>query len=211
VPATSPECAVDEGVAVQSDNADYAKLNRVNVEMRKALIWRSGLALAVFVVIIGFGASTSPQPPWPFYLSSFGLFLVFSVAMSLWGDRKLAARSGRLDAPWSGSNASWTQTFGHIPIQSASHVAAQAVSNAGGRGVQLVNSWEAIGWIGSSWVNVPEWQEYQLDVLVSQGAGGTTCFTCSTRPRWKVVWGGASKSKRLAESLRVEVERLLRD
>jgi hypothetical protein len=91
------------------------------------------------------------------------------------------------------------------------HVAAQAISNAGGRKVILVNGWEAVGWIGSSWVSVPEWQEYQLDVLVSQDGGGGTCFTCSVRPRWKFVWGGSSKSKRLAESLRREVEKLVHE
>lgn len=187
----------------------YGKLNLVNPMMRKALVQRFGLALAVYAAIIGFAASTSPRPPWVLFLSLFGAFLIFSVVMSLLTDRQLAVRTGRADAPWIGSCAGWTQTFSNTPIDTARHYATQAICNIGGRKVVLINDWEAVGWIGSSWVNVPEWQEYQLDVLISVAWGGETCFTCSARPRWKMVWGGVSKSGRLAESLQREVERLV--
>ncbi len=183
----------------------------MNPEMRKALVQRSALALVAFGLIIGIGASASPQPPWPIFLTSFGAFLIFAVVTSLFGDRRLAVRSGRIDAPWIGSNASWTQTFAAIPIESACHLAGQAVTNVGGRRVELINGCEAVGWIGSGWTNIPEWQEYQLDVLVSQDPGGLTRFTCCARPRWKMGWGGTSKSRRLADSLRHEVERLAAD
>jgi hypothetical protein len=178
--------------------------------MRKTVIRRTGLALAAYAVIIAFGASASPEPPWPFFLTVFGVFLTFCVVTSLMWDRKLAIRAGRTDAPWTGSSARWTQTFADTPLASASHFGLTAISKVGGRNAELISDWEAIGWTGSSLTNIPEWQEYQLDVLVSEVEDGQVCFTCSARPRWKLVWGGASKSARLAESLRCEVESLVR-
>jgi hypothetical protein len=181
----------------------------VNHEMRKTVIRRAGLALAVYAVIVAFGASASPQPPWALFLTVFGMFLTFAVVSSLFGDRKLAIWTGRTDPPWAGSSARWTQTSAAIPLDSAAHFGVTAISRVGGRNAELISDWEAIGWIGSSLTNIPEWQEYQLDVLVSRAPDGHACFTCSARPRWKMGWGGASKSARLAESLRSEVERLV--
>jgi len=186
------------------------RLHSVNHEMRKAVIRRTGLALGVYAVIIAFGASMSPQPPWPFFLTASGGFLTFAVATSLVWDRKLTVRVGRTDAPWTGSSARWAQTFAAVPLGSAAQFGVTAISRVGGRNAELISDWEAIGWIGSSLTNIPEWQEYQLDVLVSCTPDGRVCFTCSARPRWKMGWGGASKSGRLAESLRSEVERLVR-
>jgi hypothetical protein len=176
-----------------------------NSVLRRALLWRSGLALGVFVIGIGFGASTSPQPPWPILLAAVGGFLAFSVITSLFGDRQLAVRAGRGDAPWKGSAAGWTQYVCDSSIGAGPHVATQAIVNIGGRKVELVNGTAAVGWIGSSWVNLPEWQEYQLAVVVAQDSNGGTSFTCCARPRWKTRWGGASKSRRLALALRQEV------
>jgi len=178
--------------------------------MRRALLWRSGLALLAFGVLIGFAALSSPQPPWPGFLALSAAFLAYAVLMSTFGDRKLAVRAGRGDEPpWTGSGARWTEHLSGTPFGTATTYAIRAITNVGGRNVELVNGSAAIGWVGSRWTNVPEWQEYELAVVVSPVRGGGSCFTCCVRPRWKanLTWG--SKSQRVAESLRSEVEKLV--
>ena len=74
----------------------------------------------------------------------FGTFLMNAVTMSMFGDRRLAARSGRLGAPWTGSNASRSQTTAAIPADRAIHLAVQAITDIGGRKVVLVDQWEGV-------------------------------------------------------------------
>ena len=183
----------------------------MNPVIRRALLWRSGLALLVFGVIIGFAALSSPQPPWPpLFLPFFGAFFTYAVLMSTFGDRKLAVRAGRGDEPpWTGSGARCAEYLSGTPSGAATTYATRAITNVGGRNVELVNGSAAIGWVGSRWTNVPEWQEYELGIVVSPLRDGASCFTCCVRPRWKSTWTWGSKSQRLAESLRSEVEKLV--
>ena len=94
-------------------------------------------------------------------------------------------------------------------MEAAPQVALQAVTVVGEHKPALVSDWEAVGWIGSWWTNVPRFQEYQLDVFVSEGTDGMTCFTCSARPRWVMSWAGFTQSQRLVARLCQEVERLI--
>jgi hypothetical protein len=98
--------------------------------------------------------------------------------------------------------------FRPCPIKSPTALSVRAISRAGGRDVKLVNGSTAIGWIGDPTTNVPDWQEYQLAVVVSPESDDRSCFTCCARPRWWAALAGATKSQRLAESLRAEIEKL---
>ena len=157
-----------------------AKLNAVNPVLLRAYALRTALALVALAVFVGVVASSQTDPPWPFLLPVLVAILTYGVIASAVGDRKLAIRAGRGDAPWNGTYASWTQQTSATPVEVAASLAAQAISDVGGRNVELDNNLTAVGWIGS---NFPFWQEYQLAVVVSIGTEGLTTFTCCARPR----------------------------
>ena len=181
----------------------------MNPAIRRALAIRGGLALALFALLVVLAATSSPQFPWPVFLTFFTVVVTLLVIWSVFCDRKLAVRAGRGTAPWTGSLARWTQQFAAVSIERAGQVALQAVANVGGRGVEFVDASTAIGWIGLSWTNMAERQEYELAVVLAPDSNGGTCFTCCARPRWSLTMRGGEKSLRLSESLGSEVERLV--
>ncbi len=84
-----------------------------------------------------------------------------------------------------------------------------AISHIGGRSIGTYNGVMVTGWIGSVFVNLPEWQQYQLAVALSLAPDGSTVFTSCARPRFATALFCASKSKRLAGSLQDELLRLI--
>jgi hypothetical protein len=180
-------------------------MQRQHPEYRRELWWRVGGGVGVYAAaaVILLAASQ------PVGVAFFALALIGYLVHVVWGDRRLAVLSGhQRKPPWSGSNTSSAQVLAAVPLDSAPRIALRAVTVVGERKPVLVSDWEAVGWIGSWWTNIPRFQEYQLDVFVSEGADGMTCFTCSARPRWVMSWAGFTQSQRLVTRLSQEVERL---
>ncbi len=156
----------------------------------------------VFVVILLLASQ-------PVGVAFFAVALIGYLVETVWGDRKLAVLSGRQrKPPWSGSNTSSAHVLAAVPPGKAPQIALRALTVVGGRKPTLVSEWEAVAWIGSWWTNVPRWQAYQLDVFVSEGPDGLTCFTCSARPRRVMSWAGITQSQKLVARLSQEVGRL---
>jgi hypothetical protein len=176
-----------------------------NPEYRREVRLRVGAGVAVYIVFAVILLSASQ----PFGVAFFALALIGYLLETVWGDRKLAVLSGRQrKPPWSGSNTSSAQVLAAVPLDKAPQIAFRAVTIVGTGKPALVSDWEAVGWIGSWWTNVPRWQAYQLDVFVSEGPDGLTCFTCSARPRRVMSWAGITQSQKLVARLSQEVERL---
>jgi hypothetical protein len=119
------------------------------------------------------------------------------------------SRVGQTKLPWSGLNTSSAQVLAGVPLEEAFQISLQAVAIVAERKPTLVSDWEAVGWIGSWWTTIPRFQEYQLDVFVSEEADESTCFTCSARPPWAMNWAGITQSQKLVARLSQEVERLI--
>jgi hypothetical protein len=180
-------------------------MQRPHPEYRRQLWLRVGLAVGLYIVVAVILLAASQ----PVGVAFFGVALIGSLAHYVWGDRRLAILSGRpLKPPWSGSNTSSAQVLGAVSLDEAARIALRAVTVVGERRPELVSDWEAVGWVGSPWTNIPRLQEYQLDVFVSEGTDGMTCFTCSARPRWVMSWAGITQGHRLVARLAQEVERL---
>lgn len=180
-------------------------MQRRNPEYQRELRLRVGLGVSVYVVcaVILLAASQ------PVGVAFFGLVLIGYLADVRWGDRRLALLSGRQrKPPWSGSNTSSAQVLVGIPLDEAPQIALQAVTVVGRRRPALVSNWEAVSWVGSPWTNIPRYEEYQLDIFVSEASDGKTLFTCSARPRQVVSWAGVTQSQRFVARLCQEVERL---
>jgi hypothetical protein len=180
-------------------------MQRPDTDYRRELWLRVSAGVGVYLVfaVILLWASQ------PVGVAFFGVALIGYLAEVVWGDRRLAVLSGRQrKPPWSGSNTSSAQVLAAVPLDTAPQIALQAVTFVGERKPVLVSDWEAVGWIGSWWTNVPRFQAYQLDVFVSEGPDGLTCFTCSARPRRVMSWAGITQSRKLVARLSRIVERL---
>ncbi len=173
----------------------------MNPVIARAILFRGALAIAALLVLVGMATSTSSPPPWIPFVAFFGLFLTAVVIMSTFGDRRLMIAAGRETAPWLGSNARWCQFTVPTPPDTAPAIAARAVANVGGRRVVIIHDTVAVGWIGNSWTNLPQFQEYQLTIVTAPDGRGGSTFTCCARPRWSTALLGASRSRSLADSL----------
>ncbi len=74
--------------------------------------------------------------------------------------------------------------------------------------MEVVDGHSVVGWRGFLFTNMPQWQEYQLAIVLSSYAAGGTQFTCCARPRFSTAILGAQKSQELVGSLQSEVVNL---
>jgi len=183
----------------------------VNRIIARAFVLRGALAIAALLLLVGMASSTSSPPPWIPFVTFFGVFLTATVIMTTFADRRLMVTAGRENAPWLGSNARWCQFTSPTPPDAAPGIAARAIANSGGRRVEVIHGSVAVGWIGSSWTNLPQFQEYQLSIVTSPNGSGGSIFTCCARPRWSTALLGASRSRSLGDSLDSAVRRFTND
>jgi hypothetical protein len=176
--------------------------------MRRALVLRLTVLVLTLGSVAALASTAKPAPPWAQLMTFFGVFGLVVVAVSIRSDRRLLTRAGRGSAPWTGSNARWTQIFLSVNPDQARNMAERAIRAIGGNHVEWLDENTAIGWIGWVLTNLPEWQQYQLAIVISPGPGGGLTFTCCARPRASVALMGASKGQRLASALRSELEAL---
>lgn len=169
------------------------------------MAFRLMLFLVMMALVIAFGAAAPTPPPWPLLIGFFFIFGLVVVTLSIVTDRRLAVRSGRASAPWTGSNARWVQFAYPVPLQRAIALAATALSQMGAQRVETVNDVMVTGWVGSALTNLPQWQQYQLAVGLAAAPDGTTVFTSCARPRSSMAYMGASKSQQLATALQNEL------
>ena len=180
----------------------------MNPELLRAFVLRGLVGVAVLVSVFLFTLiGKSPVAPWLVAIL-FAPFVAFGVISLTLGDRKLAVRCGRENAPWNGSNSRWCQFNSSTRPAAAPSIAATAISEVGGRQVQIVHGSVAVGWIGSSWTNIPQFQEYQLSIVTAPNDSGGSTFTCCARPRWNSAKFGTSRSRSLSDALDSEVQRL---
>ena len=183
----------------------------MNPVIVRAFVLRGALAVAALLLLVGMAAGASSPPPWIPFVTFFGVFLTAVVIFSTFTDRRLMIRAGRENAPWLGSNARWCQFASPTPPAAAPGIAARAIADLGGRQVQVIHGSVAVGWIGTSWTNLPQFQEYQLSIVTSPDGSGGSTFTCCARPRWSTALLGASRSRSLADSLDTAVRRITKD
>ena len=186
----------------------HGRLRQVNRVMVRAFLLRGALAIAALLVLAGMATSASSPPPWIPFITFFGVFLTAMVVTTTLADRRLQVRAGRENAPWLGSNASWCQFTTPTAPDAAPGIAAQAIASVGGRKVQIIHDSVAVGWIGNSWTNIPQFQEYQLSIVTSPDGSGGSTFTSCARPRWSTSLFGASRSHDLAVSLDSAVRKM---
>jgi hypothetical protein len=166
------------------------------------------MAAGAAALVLGFTELTAPDPPWPILFLMTGAWAVAVGIGSTYSDRKLAIQAGREDAPWSGNRARWAQWHAQTrPITLPTDIALRAIANVGGRRPEFVNASTAVGWIGSSF---PYLREYQLAVVLSRGLEGETLFTCCARPRFKEGFQtmGGFRSQRLGSRRPLARERI---
>ncbi|MDA8343162.1 MAG: hypothetical protein M0007_13205 [Actinomycetota bacterium] len=183
----------------------------------KAVLWRVGARRAAWILVplwlfLAFvGAVVPTPPPWLLLYGFFTAFGLFAAAVSTVSDRRVALRAGRADPPWRGPLAFTLPVETPVAPERALAVARRAVVMAGGTDVEAVEPATILGWIGSSWTNVPSRQQYQLAVAVMAGADGGVLFICTARPRFASALLGAGRSQRLAELLQSAVVSLVDD
>ena len=123
----------------------------------------------------------------------------------------------KLMIPGVGSGASTVTAIFQGTTDTARAASTQAIRNLGGRDISLIGSNITTGWVGSMWTNIPQWQAYQLAVVIEDEEANTLRLLCCARPRkawaaylcvsWWYVWGG-NRSDELAERLSQEITRL---
>jgi hypothetical protein len=132
-------------------------------------------------------------------------------------DRKRQLARGKPDNPWSGSGASTVTAIFRGTADAARTASTQAIRHLGGQDISLNGSSVITGWIGSMWTNIPQWQAYQLSVVIEDEEANPLHLLCCARPRkawaaslcwtWWYVWGG-NGSDELAQRLSQEIIRL---
>jgi hypothetical protein len=121
------------------------------------------------------------------------------------------------DNRWVGGGSS-TVTADFPGTAAAARVAStKAIQNLGGQDISLIGSSITTGWMGSMWTNIPQWQAYQLSVVMENEEGNPVHLLCCVRPRkawaavlnlsWWYVWGG-NRSAQLAQRLSEEIAQL---
>jgi hypothetical protein len=124
----------------------------------------------------------------------------------------------RLDRKWSIKRGKTKGTEGKfpasvstrviVPPEVAVQIAKDAIKRIGGREVEQLDAYTVMGWIGSAFLNVASWGEYQLVVSQRVEPDGSSSLTCSARPRNPMNFIGPGISQRHAERLATEISSL---
>jgi hypothetical protein len=81
----------------------------------------------------------------------------------------------------------------------------------GCHGITVLDDGSAVGWIGSSWTNIPNKAEYMVAVARIVQPDGSIVLDCSCRPRFSSSLFGSRRSGDLTHRLVAEVTRLASD
>ena len=142
------------------------------------------------------------------FLGAFILLCVVGAYFVVASDRKRAIRHGRVARFGGGGLGNSVPVVVLVSSDSAMQIAKEAIRQVGGREVVSLSGSAAVGWIGSSWTNLPNRSEYELRVSLSTLADGSTQFVCSGRPRFASQLTGTARSRELATRLASEVSSL---
>ncbi len=174
-----------------------------------------GLRASAFFIPLGIllalvASMPGANPPWPLLIGFFGVFGAIVITTSVFTDRRLSLRAGRGDAPWIGAQARWAAVETAVPITQAVGVARDAIRQAGGRDLSVNGDSIVVGWIGTVFTNLPQWQQYELAIVISPASNGGTQFICCARPRFSTTFLGGSRSYEIVSILESEIESLAR-
>jgi hypothetical protein len=180
----------------------------MNPVILRALAGRAVVLLAALGVmtLLVEHAHTNPPPPWPLIYGVFGTGGCVAVIVSVFGDRRLAVRSGRWHPALENAGFTASASF-PIPFPSAINVASQAMSAIGARGVEVIDGRAVVGWVGSVLTNLPKWQQYEVAIDVARSPDGGTRFAILARPRFAYALYGSQRSEQLRGQLQAQVMR----
>lgn len=83
--------------------------------------------------------------------------------------------------------------------------ARQAIEAIGGRDLVQVGSDYVYGWVGTVWINIAKYAQYQLLVSVEGDFQGCTTVTCSVRPGVPLLGGSQGVSSKWLQRLSYEL------
>ena len=98
-----------------------------------------------------------------------------------------------------------------VDPQLATKLAVQAIQRIGGTDVRVLDDGSAIGWIGSTWTNIPSRAPYLLAVSRVIQPDGSVVLVCSAQPRFSSQIFGGRRSDDLTDRLVAEVTHLASD
>jgi hypothetical protein len=173
--------------------------------MGRAVGLRAALVFGPLVVLMVIVAASPGYKPWAVILVFFGVFGLFGLIIFTRTDRKLKADLGKPDAPWAGAYASALPVDTDLSPETALEIARQCIVQLRARDVRTIGGHTAVGWVGSVLTNVPQWQAYEVAVVILVKPDGMTQMVCCARPRFSIAYFGAAKSRDLAGQLQQAV------
>jgi hypothetical protein len=143
------------------------------------------------------------------FILAFLVFCVGGLLLIFFSDRKRSIR--RLGSTASAPNLIpfGTPVATFVDEQRAGQIARSAIQQVGAHDLTVLTDGTTIGWVGSSWTNIPRRAEYMVAVSREIQPDGSLILGCIGQPRFSNTLFGAGQSARLTRQLVAEVQTLV--